>query len=212
MLNASQKRMNRAALTHALMSSTPASTAGWLATMPTLCPPRWANPQMMLAAKSRCTSKNSPSSTTRRSTSCMSYGLFALSGTMSSSASSRRSRGSRAGPARRRLHVVRRHEPEQRRGWPARHSSSRVEREVRHALTSRRACRRRRAAPSSRPRASPSSRRSGPVTNMNDVPRTMNVKSVIAGEYTAPPAQGPRIAEICGTTPDASVLRRKMSA
>ena len=40
----------------------------------------------------------------------------------------------------------------------------------------------------------------------------MMVKSVIAGEYTAPPAQGPMIAEICGTTPEASVLRRKMSA
>ena len=38
------------------------------------------------------------------------------------------------------------------------------------------------------------------------------MKSVIAGEYTAPPAHGPRIAEICGTTPDASVLRRKISA
>ena len=31
---------------------------------------------------------------------------------------------------------------------------------------------------------------------------------LMAGEYTAPPAQGPRIAEICGTTPLASVLRR----
>ncbi len=40
----------------------------------------------------------------------------------------------------------------------------------------------------------------------------MIVKSVIAGEYTAPPAHGPMIAEICGTTPEASVLRRKMSA
>ena len=40
----------------------------------------------------------------------------------------------------------------------------------------------------------------------------MNTKSVIAGEYTAPPAHGPRIAEICGTTPEAIVLRRKMSA
>jgi hypothetical protein len=40
----------------------------------------------------------------------------------------------------------------------------------------------------------------------------MIVKSVIAGEYTAPPAHGPMIAEICGTTPDASVLRRNMSA
>ena len=38
------------------------------------------------------------------------------------------------------------------------------------------------------------------------------MKSVIAGLYTAPPAQGPRMAEICGTTPEASVLRRKMSA
>jgi len=35
----------------------------------------------------------------------------------------------------------------------------------------------------------------GPVTNMKEVPRTMKVKSVMAGEYTAPPAQGPRIAE-----------------
>jgi len=40
----------------------------------------------------------------------------------------------------------------------------------------------------------------------------MIVKSVIAGEYTAPPAHGPMIAEICGTTPDVSVFRRKMSA
>jgi hypothetical protein len=28
---------------------------------------------------------------------------------------------------------------------------------------------------------------------------TITVKSVMAGEYTAPPAQGPMIAEICGT-------------
>ncbi len=40
----------------------------------------------------------------------------------------------------------------------------------------------------------------------------MKTKSVMAGLYTAPPAQGPRIAEICGTTPLASVFRRKMSA
>ena len=52
----------------------------------------------------------------------------------------------------------------------------------------------------------------GPVTNMYEMPRTMKMKSVIAGLYTAPPAQGPRIALICGTTPDARVLRRKMSA
>lgn len=35
---------------------------------------------------------------------------------------------------------------------------------------------------------------------------TMNVKSVMAGEYTAPPAQGPIIREICGITPDANVF------
>ena len=53
---------------------------------------------------------------------------------------------------------------------------------------------------------------SGPVMNMFDVFFTMKMKSVIAGEYTAPPAHGPIIAEICGTTPDESTLRRKMSA
>src|ERR1035441_9168366 len=40
----------------------------------------------------------------------------------------------------------------------------------------------------------------------------MNTKSVMAGEYTAPPAHGPMMAEICGTTPLASVLRKKISA
>ncbi len=40
----------------------------------------------------------------------------------------------------------------------------------------------------------------------------MKMKSVMAGEYTAPPAHGPRIAEICGTTPDDKTLRVKMSA
>ena len=31
----------------------------------------------------------------------------------------------------------------------------------------------------------------------------MKMKSVIAGEYTAPPAHGPMISEICGITPEA---------
>ena len=53
---------------------------------------------------------------------------------------------------------------------------------------------------------------SGPVMNMCEVSLTMNTKSVIAGEYTAPPAHGPMTAESCGITPDASVLRRKISA
>ena len=42
---------------------------------------------------------------------------------------------------------------------------------------------------------------SGPVMNMWLVPSTIRVKSVIAGEYTAPPAAGPMIRLICGMTP-----------
>ncbi len=44
------------------------------------------------------------------------------------------------------------------------------------------------------------------------VPSTIRMKSVIAGEYTAPPAHGPMIKLICGTTPLACMLRQKMSA
>ncbi len=51
---------------------------------------------------------------------------------------------------------------------------------------------------------------SGPVMNICEVPRTMNTKSVSAGEYAAPPAQGPRITEICGMTPELRTLRWKM--
>src|SRR5216683_1713145 len=40
----------------------------------------------------------------------------------------------------------------------------------------------------------------------------MNVKSVIAGEYTAPPVHGPRIRLSCGIRPLASTLRQKISA
>ena len=40
----------------------------------------------------------------------------------------------------------------------------------------------------------------------------MKMKSVIAGEYTAPPAQGPMTTLSCGTTPEASTLRWKTSA
>ena len=53
---------------------------------------------------------------------------------------------------------------------------------------------------------------SGPVRNMLDVPRLMKMKSVSAGEYTAPPAQGPRITESWGMTPDAATFRWKTSA
>ena len=64
------------------MSSTPASCAGWLPTTPTGRPFSREKPTTMLRAKCSCTSKNSPLSTTRCTTSRMSYGLFGLSGTI----------------------------------------------------------------------------------------------------------------------------------
>ncbi len=47
---------------------------------------------------------------------------------------------------------------------------------------------------------------SGPVTNIVPAFSTIITKSVIAGEYTAPPADGPMLAVICGTTPEANSL------
>ena len=52
---------------------------------------------------------------------------------------------------------------------------------------------------------------SGPVMNMCEVSLTMKMKSVMAGEYTAPPAHGPMISEICGITPEHWTLRTKTS-
>jgi hypothetical protein len=50
MLKQSQKRTKRAPFTEALMSSVPASMAGWLATIPTERPSRRANPMTMFFA------------------------------------------------------------------------------------------------------------------------------------------------------------------
>ena len=44
------------------------------------------------------------------------------------------------------------------------------------------------------------------------MPLAMMLKSVRAGEYTAPPAQGPRMAEIWGMTPEARIFLWKISA
>ena len=52
---------------------------------------------------------------------------------------------------------------------------------------------------------------SGPVMNMCEVSLTMKMKSVMAGEYTAPPAHGPMISEICGITPEHWTLRTNTS-
>ena len=46
--------------------------------------------------------------------------------------------------------------------------------------------------------------------NMCDVPFTITTKSVSAGEYTAPPAQGPSTTLIWGMTPEAFTLREKI--
>ena len=53
---------------------------------------------------------------------------------------------------------------------------------------------------------------SGPVMNICEIFSVIRIKSVIAGEYTAPPAQGPAIKLICGITPLAATLRQKISA
>ena len=50
----------------------------------------------------------------------------------------------------------------------------------------------------------------GPVTNMSEFSRVMMIRSVNAGQYTAPPAHGPRMMEICGTKPLASQVFLKI--
>ena len=64
MLKASHVRTKRAAFSDDSMSSTPASTIGWLPTMPTGWPSSRANPHTMLPAQFGKYSKKSPSSTT----------------------------------------------------------------------------------------------------------------------------------------------------
>ena len=68
-LNESQKRTKRAAFWEAAMSRVPARIRGWLATMPTASPPMWQNPVTIWPAQRAHNSRNSPSSTTWRTTS-----------------------------------------------------------------------------------------------------------------------------------------------
>src|SRR6056297_3250638 len=91
MLNESQVRTNRAAFSDDSMSRTPASTFGWLPTMPTGAPSMRAKPHTIDFAQWGKYSKNSPSSTTWRITSIMSYGRFGLAGRMSRSSGHSRS-------------------------------------------------------------------------------------------------------------------------
>ena len=71
MLKASQNLTNLAALTDALMSSTPAIWSGCCATTPTERPSTLANPTAMLGANLSCTCMKSPPSTTEVMTSSM---------------------------------------------------------------------------------------------------------------------------------------------
>ena len=48
--------------------------------------------------------------------------------------------------------------------------------------------------------------------NMYEEPSAIKMKSVMAGEYTAPPAHGPSTSDSWGTTPDSWTLRQKISA
>ncbi len=72
MSKASQKRTKRAAFLLESMSSTPASTCGWLATIPTVFPAIRAKPVTMFLACSGAISRKSASSTTFRISSFMS--------------------------------------------------------------------------------------------------------------------------------------------
>ena len=72
MLNASHVRTKRAAFSADSMSSTPASTIGWLPTMPTVRPSTRAKPHRIERAQCGKYSMNSPSSTTAWMTLCMS--------------------------------------------------------------------------------------------------------------------------------------------
>ena len=91
MLNASHVRTKRAAFSALSMSSTPASTIGWLPTMPTGWPSSRANPHTIERAQWGKYSKNSPSSTTSVMTRFMSYGWFGLAGSRSRSDAQSRS-------------------------------------------------------------------------------------------------------------------------
>jgi len=72
MLKASQVRTKRAAFSEESMSSTPASTAGWLPTIPITRPFTRAKPQVIDMAQWAWTSMYSPSSTTAEMTFFMS--------------------------------------------------------------------------------------------------------------------------------------------
>jgi len=199
-LKASQNRTKRAALTDELMSKTPARWAGWLATMPTGFPPKRTNPTIIFWAYCAWTSKKCLLSITFWIISCMSYGLFGSAGTISCRLSSTLSDGSTVGFAGgssrlfegRKLNNSRTIIKVWSSSFPLKCATPLFELWV--------------VAPPSSSFVTSSwvtvLITSGPVTNMWLFSLTIKIKSVRAGEYTAPPAHGPSIAEIWGITPD----------
>ena len=114
MLKASQVRTKRAAFSALSMSSTPASTIGWLPTMPTDWPLRRPKPHTMLLAQCGKYSKKSPSSTTSRDDLLHVVGLVRAGREELAQRRSHRRSGSSAGSTTRRLlQVVRRQERQQ---------------------------------------------------------------------------------------------------
>ena len=180
MLKQSQNRTKRAAFRELSMSRQPASTIGWLATMPIVVPSIRAKPIRMLRAKSGWISKKSRSSTTFAMSSFMSYGLFGLLGTRVSSDGSLRSEGSEVG----------------RNGGCARFEVGKKSMNRRSSINASTSFSNARSATPERVvwvNAPPNSScvtvscvtvltTSGPVTNRYEVSLTMKMKSVIAGE------------------------------
>ena len=205
MLNASQVRTNRAAFSLDSISRTPANAMGWLPTIPTVMPSRRAKPHVMLVAQCWKYSKYSSLSTTSRMTFFMSYGWLGETGKISRNMSHERS-GSSVGSsdgASSKLFCGRN---DNKKRTSSRHAFSSAATKVATPLLEAWLI----APPSSsNVTSSPVTvfTTSGPVMNMWLDSRTMKMKSVIAGEYTAPPAHGPKITEICGITPEDCTLR-----
>ena len=182
MLNASQVRTKRAAFTDESMSSTPASARGWFADDAdgVAAEAREAADDVLRAALVHL-EEVAVVDDARRSRRFMSYGLFGLSGNERVELRAPRGRADRRLGERRRVEVVLRQEREE----IARvvEAGLLVGRDEVRDAGLRVACV---AAPpsSSNVTSSPVTvfTTSGPVMNMYEVPSTMKMKSVIAGE------------------------------
>ena len=205
-LNASQKRTKRAALIDAEMSSAPASTRGWLPTTPTGCPSslREAADDVLRVVVHHL--EELAVVDDARDDAAHVVGLIGVVGDDGLQLGILAMRIVERRPVRRLLRGCSRGRYE---------SSSRICAKASSSVSAMKCATPLRWLCTSEP---PSSSKvtsspvvtlmtSGPVMNMYPTFRTMKMKSVIAGEYTAPPVHGPTISESCGMTPLASTLR-----